>query len=254
MTGRHPAPGGDSAAPGTPESRWQPWLAAQRWPEFAVDPTWRGALICAAHPDDDVLGVGGLMTALAEAGIGLRLLAATDGEGSHPGSRRVSPPQLARARIAETADALDALGIRPVAATRLGLPDSGLQGHVAVLESAVTTCAAEVDVIVAPWAHDAHPDHEVLGRAALAAGAALGVPVLAFPVWTWQWAEPGDPRVPWNRAVRVSVADQQRAAKRVAIDCFGTQVRPLGPDPEDSAVLEPEMLAHFDRELEVLFR
>jgi hypothetical protein len=29
-----------------------------------------------------------------------------------------------------------------------------------------------------------------------AAGATTGVPVLHYPVWTWHWARPGDPRVP----------------------------------------------------------
>ncbi|SDX95166.1 hypothetical protein SAMN05661080_01826 [Modestobacter sp. DSM 44400] len=43
-----------------------------------------------------------------------------------------------------------------------------------------------------------------------------------------------------------------RAAKRAAVDCFGTQVRPLGPLPDDRAVLPPEVLAHFDRDFEVL--
>ena len=79
-------------------------------------------------------------------------------------------------------------------------------------------------------------------------------PLLAFPVWTWQWAVPDDPRVPWDRAQRVRLPAELRAAKRAAVDCFATQVRPLGPAPEDAAVLSPEMLASFDRDVEVVFR
>jgi len=122
-----------------------------------------------------------------------------------------------------------------------------------VLTAAVTEAAQGVDLVLAPWAHDAHPDHEALGRAALSAGATHGTTVLAFPVWTWQWAAPGDPRVPWERALRVPLSAGQRAAKRAAVDCFATQVRPLGPAPEDAAVLSPEVLASFDRKVEVVF-
>ncbi len=32
-----------------------------------------------------------------------------------------------------------------------------------------------------------------------------------------------------------------------AMPCFASQVAPIGPDPEDAAVLPPEVLAHFSR-------
>jgi LmbE family N-acetylglucosaminyl deacetylase len=250
----HPAPGGPSVTAGTPEVEWRRWLSEQQWPELVLASAWRTALVCAAHPDDDVLGVGGLMGALAAAGTRLHLLAATDGEASHPGSTVMTPEELAAARVAETGAALAALGVRPAETVRLRLPDSGLAGVEAELTEAVTDAARGVDLVVAPWVHDAHPDHEALGRAARAAAATHGVPLLAFPVWAWQWAAPGDPRVPWDRALRLPLPAGRAALKRAAVDRFTTQVRPLGPAPEDAAVLSPQMLASFDRDLEVVFR
>jgi LmbE family N-acetylglucosaminyl deacetylase len=229
-------------------------LAAQRWPDLDLDPARRTVLVCAAHPDDDVLGVGGLMAALAAAGTDLRLLAATDGEASHPGSTRVTPEDLARIRVEETGAALAVLGVDPAESVRLRLPDSGLAGVEAELTEAVTDCARGADLVLAPWAHDAHPDHEALGRAARAAATVHGVPLLAFPVWAWQWAVPGDPRLPWDRAVRMALPVDRRAVKRAAVDRFTSQLLPLGPAAEDAAVLSPEMLASFDRDLEVVFR
>ena len=41
-------------------------------------------VVIAAHPDDEVLGVGGTMAVLAAGGAQLRLIAVTDGEASHP--------------------------------------------------------------------------------------------------------------------------------------------------------------------------
>jgi LmbE family N-acetylglucosaminyl deacetylase len=241
-------------APGTPEAEWRRWLPEQHWPDLVPDPAWRTVLVCAAHPDDDVLGVGGLMAALADAGARLHLLAATDGEASHPGSTVVTPDELAALRVEETGAALAALGVHPAGTMRLRLPDSGLAGVEAELTAAVTDAARDADLVLAPWALDAHPDHEALGRAARAAATTHGVPLLAFPVWAWQWAVPGDPRLPWDRVQRVPLPAERRAAKRAAVDCFGTQVRPLGPAPEDAAVLSPEMLASFDRDAEVVFR
>jgi LmbE family N-acetylglucosaminyl deacetylase len=99
-----------------------------------------------------------------------------------------------------------------------------------------------------------HHDHEAVGRAAVAAGESLGVPVWQYPVWTWHWAAPGDPRVPWHTAHRVDLPPAVRAAKRAAVARFVTQVAPLGPAEADRAVLSPEVLAHFDRDREVLLR
>ena len=80
---------------------------------------------------------------------------------------------------------------------------------------------------------------------------ATGAGFLAYLVWTWHWAEPGDSRVPWNRArqLRLSPVDQTR--KRWAIKSFRSQIEPLSDEAGDEAILSPEMLAHFARPFEV---
>ena len=114
----------------------------------------------AAHPDDGVLGAGGLMSMLAASRARLRLVAATDGERS-------------------------------------------------------------------------------------AAGA-----FYCFPVWMWHRASPGDPRVPWDRALRIPLPLHTATRKRAAITRFASQTEDrghgLGP------VLAPGMIAHFTRAMEVL--
>ncbi|QXG75758.1 PIG-L family deacetylase [Modestobacter sp. L9-4] len=241
------------AAPGTAETAWAGWLPQQDWPAWTPDPAWTRVAVCAAHPDDEVLGAGGVMALLAAAGVHLHLVAATDGEGSHPGSTVLTPAGLAAARVAETDAALAELGVR-APATRLGLPDSGLADCEDELTDRLTAVVTGCDAVLAPWTGDAHPDHEAVGRAAVAAGAALGVPVWQYPVWTWHWAAPDDPRVPWHTAHRVDLPPDVRAAKRAAVARFVTQVAPLGPADADRAVLSPDVLAHFDRDREVLLR
>jgi LmbE family N-acetylglucosaminyl deacetylase len=199
----------------------------------------------AAHPDDEVLGVGGLIAMLAASRARLRLVAVTDGEHSHRG--HVSAAALARRRTAETAAALRALGAREIQVIRLGLPDSGLAAREDELTAALAPLVAGFDLCLAPWDGDMHPDHEAVGRAARRAGPGA---LYCFPVWMWHWASPGDPRVPWARALRVPLPPRALGRKRAAITCFASQTTDrghgLGP------VLAPGMIAHFTRAMEVL--
>ena len=235
----------------TPEGVWEAWLPQQDWPTWVPDPAWRRVVVCAAHPDDEVLGVGGTIALLTGAGLQVHLVAVTDGEASHPGNPVVDARQLAAARVAESEHALAALGAGRTTTTRLGLPDSAVAAHETELTVLLGAAFAGADLVLATWTGDGHPDHEAVGRAALAAGGAAGIPVRQYPVWTWHWAVPGDPRVPWDRAEVVRLPPSVREAKRAAVGCFATQVQPLGPDP---AVLPPEFLAHVDRDTEVVWR
>src|ERR1700685_2832445 len=90
-------------APGTDEATWRAWPGLAGLQEADVT-GWSSAVILAAHPDDEVLGVGGIMSVLAQAGARLRVIAVTDGQASHPGHRH--PSELARRRALERAGAL----------------------------------------------------------------------------------------------------------------------------------------------------
>ena len=108
--------------PGTAEESWAAWAGLRGLP--AADPLdWPSAVIVAAHPDDEILGVGGTMAMLAAAGARLRLIAVTDGEASHPGA---DPEAIAQVRTAESAAARHVLGVQDIEVIRLRLPDTGL--------------------------------------------------------------------------------------------------------------------------------
>ncbi|MFB9831086.1 PIG-L deacetylase family protein [Actinoallomurus acaciae] len=220
-------------APGTAEPQWRAWPGLRDLPTLDVS-GWRSAAIVAAHPDDEVLGAGGLMAMLADRGVRLRLIAVTDGEASHPGR------DIAARRIAETTCALKHIGDCEV--LRLRLPDSGVRDD--ELAARLPDLLAGFEVCLAPWENDVHPDHEAAGRAALT----CDIPVLRFPIWTWHWARPADPGVPWERAARVPLPPPILHRKRSAIDCFTSQTE--GPDP----ILPPGVLEHFTRPAEVLVR
>jgi LmbE family N-acetylglucosaminyl deacetylase len=227
---------------GTSESVWAPWLAAQSWPALDLAAiSGRRIVVLAAHPDDEVLGVAGLLTTLARAGHEIVVVWATDGEGSHPGSTAISKEDLGHTRRAESRTALARLGIEPSVTHWLGLPDSALQSCRDRLRAELHQIVVAGDLVVAPWSEDAHPDHEAVGAEACA----LGTLTWQYPIWMWHWATPGDDRVPWHRFRATTVSDV--AAKRSAVSLFRSQVEPIGPGTEDSPVLPPSALARLIR-------
>lgn len=143
-----------------------------------------------------------------------------------------------------------ALGLTDLTVHWLGLPDSALAAHERELTGLLSGLLAEADACVVPWPDDPHPDHRAAGRAALAA-APMHVHRWSYPIWMWHWTAPADPSIPWSRAYAHYLSEDDRARKRCALAAVTSQLRP-GPDGQPP-ILPPEMLAHFARDVEVLF-
>jgi LmbE family N-acetylglucosaminyl deacetylase len=237
---------------GTPERRWAAWPALRNRPALDL----RGAshlVVAAPHPDDEILGVGGLLATAHAAGARIEIVAVTDGEASHPRSTALAPSELARRRRAETAEALRRLGLPGTPVHHLGLPDGRVANHRLTLAVGLAALLTPGSWCLAPFAADGHPDHEATAEAASLACARTGARLVEYPVWLWHWAEPGDPRVPWARARRVELTSAVSAGKRTAVEAFATQIRALGPAPDDAAILPPAVLARFTRGAEIVF-
>ena len=93
----------DLSGGGTPEQAWQSWHELAGRPKLRMPAPPATAVVIAPHPDDEVLGVGGLLTLLARTGTAVHIVAVTDGEASHPESPTLTPRALAARRIAESA-------------------------------------------------------------------------------------------------------------------------------------------------------
>ena len=231
---------------GTDEITWSTWPAMKTWPALPLDPP-GPPLVVAPHPDDEVLGVAGLMAMLGAAD----LVAVTDGEASHPGSTVHTRDELAAIRRAETDEAMSRLGLSASTVHRLGQPDGGIDEE--AVARALVPLLTPGRWCLTTWREDGHPDHEMVGRAAARACAATGARLLEYPIWAWHWAGPEDPRVPWERAHVIDLTPEATAAKAAAISAFPSQIAPLGPADADAAILPPHVLARFARPFEVLF-
>ncbi len=250
----------DLMGTGTPEQDWQNWRDLHLWPVLSLTEPPSTVIVVAPHPDDEVLGVGGLLAMLAGAGSRIHVIAVTDGEASHPDSPTVTADELAARRAQESRQALKALGAEGARVERLRLPDGGVLRHesqnanvtAAVIRRLAMTQHEGAAWCLVPWSGDGHPDHEATGLAA-ASGAMGTARVLAYPVWMWHWATPGDGRVPWSYARRVVLPADIQAAKQAAIQAFQTQITPLSQDPADQPILPPHVLARLTRSEEVVF-
>lgn len=239
----------DPHGPGTPAEAWSrsPLAHARR---LAPPGPGDRVAVLVAHPDDETLGAGGLIALTARQGVPVRVVLATDGENSHPGSPTHAPPQLAAIRRAETDAALRCLG-DGVEIVRLGLPDGALTAHSAELADRAAPLLDGATHVVTTMAGDGHPDHEACAAAvASLAGGRPGVVRWQFPVWAWHWADPDTDAVPWEHLAVLELDDDARAAKRAALDAYVSQHAPLSPDPADREVLPAGVLAHFARDVE----
>ncbi|WP_016700429.1 PIG-L deacetylase family protein [Actinoalloteichus spitiensis] len=233
---------------GTSEDVWRGWAAPREWPELDLEAAGIALtpVVVAPHPDDEVFGVGGVMTVLG----GAQVVAVTDGDAAHPGAGAYSPAQLAIMRRFESAQALRRLGLRDSAVRTLGQLDGAVDEK---------SLAKELEGLLRPgqwcfatWRGDGHPDHEAVGRASAEACERTGARLWEYPIWMWHWARPDDPRVPWHRARRVTLRTGVLEAKRHAAAAYESQLRPLGPGSTAPA-LAPTMVERLLRDYEVVF-
>ncbi len=150
-----------------------------------------------AHPDDEVLGTGGVFAAYAEQGIRTVLVTCTNGEqGDGPGGVKPGEPghdeaEVSARRLEELNDSVTHLGIEHV--ELLGYRDSGMDGwegnqardafaNVPVDQAASRLAALmehyrpQVVVTYDENGNYGHPDHIQANRITLAAAEATGIP------------------------------------------------------------------------------
>ncbi len=203
------------------------WVA-RLLPVEAWFPPDKPALIIAPHPDDETLGVGGFIASHRGRGLPVSVVAVTDGEAAYVGAQG-----LAETRRCEQDAAVRTLGVgEPV--TRLSLPDSAVAVHQAQLECLLAPLIKPDMLVLAPWIHDFHPDHEASGRAAQKVCECAGAKLVFYLFWTWH-RRPMDVLSGMN-LLRFELDARTHALKRQALFCHRSQLtretgEPILPEP-----------------------
>jgi LmbE family N-acetylglucosaminyl deacetylase len=221
---------------------------------LSLVPATAQAVIIAPHPDDEILGCGGLLQLLAAAGRPLQLISVTDGSASHPGSERWPVERLSIVRPQESAEALRRLGLpmHSLKWLRGGFTDTQVGAQEQALCAFIESHLRPGDVVFTTWREDGHSDHEAVGRASAEAARRVGAICHELPVWTWHWATPEDAVVPWQRARKILLSPAQIARKRHAVHAFASQLEG-DPDVGLAPVLAPYVIDRLLQPFEVVF-
>ena len=213
-------------------------------PAASPDTGWQGApprgerlVVVAPHPDDEVLAAGGLMRWAASRGVETVVVAVTDGEASHPASRRITARELRRQRALERQDALYRLGTPDVEIVRLGFADHACAGDERAIARRLRSVVRASDTLVGPTEHDRHPDH-VAVAAAVALVAFRGGLAECWQAPTWALVHRTFPAV--TRAL--TLGDASLSAKRRAVGAYRSQLDCLGTESCDGPVVHPHEL------------
>ncbi len=191
-------------------------------------------LVVVPHPDDEVLLAGGLIATQRERGIDVHVLGVTDGEAGLP--LRVPARDLAQVRRREQTEALCTLGVSRLSITRLEFPDGGVAEHQAELTQRLEAMIVDFPLIVAPWTHDFHSDHEACGRAAADAVGGTPTELLFGLFWTWHRLRPA--RLEPHPLVGIEIPPHIRQQRMHAIAKHRSQISGEVAEP----LLTPELL------------
>jgi LmbE family N-acetylglucosaminyl deacetylase len=228
-------PAFDPAAAGTSESEWARVLRhSQAW-----SPADGRLVVVSPHPDDEVLGAGGLMHSRSSRGLPVTVVSVTDGEAAY-----ANAGALGAVRQVELRAALRKLSPSHIEVLRLGLPDGRVAEQRNKLRNALAALLTCADQIVAPYEEDGHPDHETVGSVCREVAKALGSGLVRYPIWRWHHGDvDGLKNAQWGS---FALSPQARRAKQQAVQCFESQLR----TPVGSPILPQQVLDYFARPYE----
>ncbi|WP_227672993.1 PIG-L deacetylase family protein [Psychrobacter sp. DD43] len=213
---------------GTSQDAWKNWSGLQDMPRFDIAKSFaphQRVCIFAPHPDDEVLGCGGLLQQLAANGNPIVLIHVTNGTQSHPNSHVYSQEKLNIIRPQESIRALEVLSVaHQVMTIALDLTDGNVFAQQDQFHQKLSTIIQPNDILITPFMHDGHPDHEATGQVVVSFAKQHHLVCYQVLIWAWHWAKPADSRIPWHCAMRVDLTTEQLQRKIEAIACFESQI------------------------------
>lgn len=189
-----------------------------------IEPLAGKVAIVAPHPDDEVIGCGGLIVRLVAEGRAPHIIIMTGGEGSHRGCCDVSPAEIIEARRGLTRKALQILGVPFENIHELDYPDGSITAENPQTEE-LKRLLAEINpqsVFVPHWG-EGWPDHVRTARivnSIVPQSTSIG----EYCVWMWYynvWRG-----LDWKNAAVLQMSSHEHELKLRAMDAY---IKPLAP-------------------------
>lgn len=181
-------------------------------------------LIVAPHPDDEVIGCGGLIARLVKEGNAPHIVVMTGGEGAHKGCCSISKADIIKNRRQLTRNAMSILGVPDTHIHELNFPDGGISadhGQVEDLKRLIEDLKPQ-SIFVPHWG-EGWSDHvktaEIVKKLAPASAE-----IWEYCVWMWYyniWRG-----LDWKNAAVLRMTSGEHSQKLKAMDAY---IRPLAP-------------------------
>ena len=182
--------------------------------------------IIAPHPDDEVIGCGGLIQALVERGTPPHVIILTGGEGSHRGCCDTTETDIIDARHQLTMKAAATLKLPESHIHCLHYPDGGVDSkHPETAELSSLLLQLSPKALFVPHSGEGWSDHTKVAGIVKELTKLLTVDIYEYCVWMWYYNV-------WNldyknaRILKMSTAQHKR--KLQAIEQYVTPLAPCG--------------------------
>lgn len=181
-------------------------------------------VIVAPHPDDEVIGCGGLIARLVAEGRTPHIVIMTGGEGSHNSCCSTSKEEITTARRGLTRKALAILGVPESNIHELDCPDGGIDNTLPQIERLQPILSRlKPDSVFVPHWGEGWSDH-VKTAQIVKELVAKDTTVWEYCVWMWYynvWRG-----LDWKNAAVLSMTPSEHELKMKAMDAY---IRPLAP-------------------------
>lgn len=182
--------------------------------------------IVAPHPDDEVIGCGGLIARLVAEGKIPHIIVMTGGEGSHNGCCSISPDEIIMARRGLTHNALSILGVPQSFVHVLNYPDGNINmcdSNTERLKQLITHI--NPDTIFVPHWGEGWPDH-IKTAQILKSICSDKIDIWEYCVWMWYynvWRG-----LDWKNAATLHMTPTEHAKKTKAMAAYTQPLAPCG--------------------------